>query len=114
MTDTIKIVGVDVVIALYALALLGGGVMGYKKANSRISLICGGIFALLFVALLILSFLTPIFAYSAAIVEAIVLIGFFSVRLVKTKNPKVTLPVIVGGIIVIIGCVVGLKDNFIG
>ena len=54
----------DGLILSYAVMLVAGGIVGYKKANSRVSLVCGIVFGCMFVSLVLLSFLTPYFAYA--------------------------------------------------
>ena len=58
---------VDLVIGGYGITLLAGGIVGFKKANSRISLISSILFFFLFLSIMILSWLTPFFAYTCAI-----------------------------------------------
>uniref|UniRef100_A0A7S4IRY6 Uncharacterized protein n=1 Tax=Vannella robusta TaxID=1487602 RepID=A0A7S4IRY6_9EUKA len=98
----------DGLILLYAVMLVAGGIVGYKKANSRVSLVCGIVFGCMFVSLVLLSFLTPYFAYATMLAVSLILVIFFSIRLVKTKRPQSTIPGIVGGVVVFIVCIVSL------
>merc|ERR1712137_974621 len=92
----------DVAAVLYALVLVVGGWMGYKRAGSRISLLTGVSCATLYISLVILSFLIPYFAFTGMLITSLGLIGLFSFRFHKTKNMKASLPPIIGAIIV--GC----------
>ena len=92
---TLKLIGT----VLYGLLSLGGGILGYWKSKSKVSLISGGISGLL---LLILG----VFIYSgikwaeivaAAIVASLIVV--FSIRWFKTKKFMPAMPMILLGVI---------------
>ena len=87
---------------LYGLLVIGGGLLGYLKSNSTISLISGGISGLL---LLILGIAIYLGNQWAAIVAAIIislLIIIFIVRWLKTKKFMPAIPTIFFGIVSLI------------
>ena len=87
---------------LYALLSIGGGIIGYVKSGSQVSLISGGASGLL---LLILAFMMKQGATWASFVAAIIiaiLVVVFIIRWFKTKKPVPAIPMIVFGIISII------------
>jgi uncharacterized membrane protein (UPF0136 family) len=78
MTPNIRVT----VLWIYIVLLLAGGVMGFVKAGSKISLITSAIFALL-LALCVRGIITPF--YVADVLVALLLV-VFGMRLAKTKK----------------------------
>ena len=72
----------NVILWVYIVLLFIGGMIGYLKANSKASLIASASFA----AVLILCNINVIFKPEAADIVLVVLLIFFSVRLVKSKK----------------------------
>ncbi|MBI4661658.1 MAG: TMEM14 family protein [Verrucomicrobia bacterium] len=71
-----------IVLWVYIVLLLAGGLVGFLKAGSRISLISSGAFAALLIPIA-LGLLRP--AYLADVLMA-VLLGFFCARFAKSKK----------------------------
>lgn len=67
---------------VYALLVLAGGIMGYRKASSQASLISGTLFGLALLATAILMLRGSAAGATAAMVLAVVLLLFFGYRLV--------------------------------
>lgn len=67
---------------VYALLVLAGGIMGYRKASSQASLISGTLFGLALLAAAILMLRGSAAGATAAMVLAVVLLLFFGYRLV--------------------------------
>jgi len=86
----------------YGLLSIGGGLMGYLKSQSKVSLISGGVSGIL---LLILAGMMNAGYQWAVIVAAIIislLIIVFVVRWVKTKKLMPALPMVFFGVISLI------------
>jgi uncharacterized membrane protein (UPF0136 family) len=69
---------------IYILLLLGGGLFGYYKAGSKVSLITSAVFAALLVLTTVPHFLDAQFASKLATILMAVLLVVFAVRLSKT------------------------------
>ena len=83
----------------YGLLSIGGGVMGYIKSQSKVSLLSGGVSGLL---LLILAGIMNLGAQWAVIAAAIIislLVVIFIVRWFKTKKLMPAVPMIFFGVV---------------
>ncbi len=76
----------SVVLLVYALLMLVGGVIGYRAAGSRASLIAGAVSSAALLAAWAWSRSNPAVGFLAAAVVALALAGVFSLRLVKTGH----------------------------
>lgn len=76
----------NVVLWIYIILLLVGGLIGFLKAGSKVSLITSAVFAALLVLTTIPRFLDANFAQTLASVIMAVLLVVFAVRLTKTKK----------------------------
>ena len=86
----------------YGLLSIAGGVMGYVKGKSTVSLISGGISGLLLLILAVVMNQGEAWAaFVAAIIIALLVIVFI-VRWFKTKKPIPALPMIFFGILSLI------------
>jgi uncharacterized membrane protein (UPF0136 family) len=94
-------IGIIAAIAYGLLALLGG-VMGYQKAKSKISLISGGISGVLLILAGILALNGIDSGLILAAFISAVLIVVFTVRLIKTKKMMPAGLMIVTGLIALI------------
>ena len=79
------------VVAHYAIIILStfvliGGIIGFKKAGSKASLIAGAISAVLLDACFAIGFVNMQAGFIAALVVTGLLDGFFVKRLIKTKK----------------------------
>lgn len=72
----------NIVLWIYIVLLLAGGLTGFLKAGSKISLITSGVFAAA-LALIALGLLKPAFL---ADILLTVLLGFFGARLVRGRK----------------------------
>ena len=70
----------------YIILLLVGGLIGFFKAKSKVSLITSAVFAALLVATTLRSVFQPRFANDLANVVLILLLVVFAIRLAKTKK----------------------------
>ncbi len=70
----------------YIVLLLAGGLVGFFKAKSKVSLILSSIFAALLVLTTLRGVFQPSFANNLANVIMAVLLVVFAVRLAKTKK----------------------------
>ena len=74
------------VLWIYIVLLLVGGLIGFFKAKSRVSLISSSVFALLLVLTTLHGIFQPEFAQDLANVILAALLVVFAVRLAKTKK----------------------------
>jgi uncharacterized membrane protein (UPF0136 family) len=74
------------VLWVYIVLLLVGGLIGFLKAKSKVSLITSAVFAALLVATTLRSVFQPAFARDMANVILILLLVVFAIRLAKTKK----------------------------
>ncbi|HEX4645713.1 MAG TPA: TMEM14 family protein [Verrucomicrobiae bacterium] len=72
----------DTILWIYIILLFVGGLIGFFKAGSKVSLITSASFA----AVLILCQLRIIFQPNVADIVLLILLVFFAVRLTKTKK----------------------------
>ena len=73
-------------ILVYALAVGLGGVFGYIKAKSKMSLITGSVSAAALIAAWILGMIRPTMGLILASAIAVSLVAIFIVRLVRTRK----------------------------
>ena len=71
---------------VYIVLLLAGGLVGFFKAKSKVSLILSVVFAALLVVTTLRGVFQPAFARDLANVILAVLLVVFSIRLAKTKK----------------------------
>jgi uncharacterized membrane protein (UPF0136 family) len=76
----------NTVLWVYIVLLLAGGLVGFFKAYSRVSLISSSVFALLLVLTTLRGIFQPAFAQDLANVILAALLVVFAVRLAKTKK----------------------------
>ncbi len=91
-----------IAIILYGLLSLGGGIIGYLKSQSKVSLISGGVSGLLLLILAGMlnsgiSWATPV---AAVIISLLVVV--FIVRWLKTKKLIPAMPMIFSGVVALI------------
>jgi uncharacterized membrane protein (UPF0136 family) len=101
------------IMALYGLASIVGGILGYVGvSHSVISLVAGGIAGVLLLLCAAGVFYAPAVSLGGAIVIALLLLGRFLPRLVKERNQlgefvstpigAVAVTMVIGGVLVII------------
>lgn len=91
-----------IAVILYGLLSIVGGVIGYKTAGSKVSLISGGISGVLLLVGGIASFLGQSWGLILATIITAILIIVFIARLLKTKKFMPAGLMIMGGVIVLI------------
>lgn len=91
------VIGIVAAIA-YGLLALVGGVLGYTKGNSKISLISGGICGVLLIIGGVLQWQGIPWGLTLAIAVSILLIAVFIVRLIKTRKLMPATLMIVAGL----------------
>lgn len=74
------------VLWIYIILLLVGGMIGFFKGKSKVSLIMSTVFAVLLVLTLLPGVLAPRFASNLANILLLALLVVFSIRLAKTKK----------------------------
>ena len=74
------------VLWIYIVLLLVGGLIGFFKAKSKVSLITSAVFAALLILTTLRSVFQPGFALGLANITLVVLLLVFAVRLAKTKK----------------------------
>ena len=74
------------VLWVYIVLLLVGGLIGFLKAKSKVSLITSAVFAALLILTTLRGVFQPGFALGLANVTLVVLLLVFAVRLAKTKK----------------------------
>ena len=74
------------VLWVYIVLLLAGGLVGFFKAKSKVSLILSAVFAALLVLTMLRGVFQPAFANDLANVILAVLLVVFAIRLAKTKK----------------------------
>ena len=70
----------------YIVLLLAGGLIGFFKAKSKVSLITSAVFAAILILTTLRNVFKPAFALTLADVTLVVLLVVFAVRLAKTKK----------------------------
>ena len=70
----------------YIILLLAGGLIGFFKANSKVSLITSTVFAAILVLAALPGIFQPVFARNLVNVVLALLLVVFAVRLAKTKK----------------------------
>ena len=86
----------------YGFLSIAGGIIGYVKSKSTVSLISGGISGLLLLILAVVMNQGQIWAASIAAIIIALLVVVFIVRWFKTKKPIPALPMIFLGILSLI------------
>lgn len=86
----------------YGLLSIAGGIIGYVKSKSTVSLVSGGISGLLLLILAVVMNQGQIWAASIAAIIIALLVVVFIVRWFKTKKPIPALPMIFFGILSLI------------
>ena len=81
----------------YGLLSIGGGVMGYLKSQSKVSLVSGGVSGLLLLLLAGMIYSGVSWAKPIAVGIISLLIIIFLIRWFKTKKPIPALPMIFFG-----------------
>ena len=83
----------------YGLLSIGGGLMGYLKSQSKVSLISGGVSGILL--LILAGMMNAGYQWAIAVASVIIalLVIVFIVRWSKTKKPMPALPMIFFGVI---------------
>ena len=76
----------NTILWIYIVLLLAGGLIGFWKAGSKVSLISSAVFAALLVLTQIPGFLDAAFAQKLATLILAALLIVFAVRLAKTKK----------------------------
>jgi uncharacterized membrane protein (UPF0136 family) len=74
------------VLWVYIVLLLVGGLIGFFKAKSKVSLITSAVFAALLILTTLRGVFQPGFALGLANITLVVLLVVFAVRLTKTKR----------------------------
>lgn len=92
----------QVVLGVYGVLLIVGGVMGYVKAQSRVSLFAGAITGGLSVGAAWLSLDEPVSGFTVGSLVAFLVAGVFINRLAKTRK------VMPAGVVMALSLVVGL------
>lgn len=87
-----------IAILLYGLLSLGGGILGYTKSGSKVSLISGSISGILLIGLGIMAILGNPWAYTMSAVVVLLLIITFVVRFFKTRKFMPAIPMIACGV----------------
>ncbi|VEP15208.1 conserved membrane hypothetical protein [Hyella patelloides LEGE 07179] len=83
----------------YGLLSIGGGVMGYLKSQSKVSLISGGVSGLLLLILAAMMNSGIQIAYPIAVIIISLLIIVFIIRWLKTKKLIPAVPMIFFGVV---------------
>ncbi len=86
----------------YSLLSIGGGIMGYTKSQSKISLISGGVSGLLLLILAVMMYSGNQWAAVASAVIISLLVVTFIVRWFKTKKSVPALPMIFFGAVCLV------------
>ncbi|HLJ94962.1 MAG TPA: TMEM14 family protein [Gemmataceae bacterium] len=104
--------------ALYGLASIGGGILGYVGAHSMASLVAGGIAGLLLLLCAVGVFYAPAVSLGGAIILAVLLLGRFLPKLIQKWNQlgefasttigAVTVVMVIGGMLVLIAAALAL------
>ena len=76
----------NTILWVYIILLIGGGLIGFFKGKSKVSLITSAVFAALLVLTAIPRLFSPGFANGLATTIMAVLLVVFSVRLAKTRK----------------------------
>jgi uncharacterized membrane protein (UPF0136 family) len=74
------------VLWIYIVLLLVGGLIGFYKGKSKVSLIMSSVFAALLILTLLHGILAPTFASNLANLILLMLLVVFAIRLAKTKK----------------------------
>ena len=87
---------------IFALLSIGGGVMGYTKSQSKISLISGVVSGFLLLLMAAVMVTGAIWAEMVAVAIISLLVVVFVIRWFKTKNLIPALPMVFFGIVSIV------------
>ncbi len=88
--------------AIYGLLALFGGIWGYTKAQSKVSLISGSVSGILLLIAAVMQFQGMMLGLIVARVVTLVLISVFAVRLIKTKKAMPGVLMVTTGVITLI------------
>ena len=91
-----------IAILLYGLLSPGGGVLGYVKSGSKVSLISGSISGALLIVLAVLAFFGNPWAYLMAALVIGLLVITFIVRFFKTRKFMPAIPMVALGVAAIV------------
>ena len=83
----------------YGLLSLGGGLMGYIKSQSVVSLVSGGISGVLLLVLAVMKFQGADWAATVAAIVIAGLVLVFAMRWYKTRKPMPAIPMIGCGVL---------------
>lgn len=92
---TIKLIAT----VIYGLLSIVGGLIGYTKSQSKVSLISGGISGLLLLALAVMMYLGNQWTSIIAAIIILLLTLVFIIRFSKTKKPMPAIPMICLGVL---------------
>jgi uncharacterized membrane protein (UPF0136 family) len=96
---------ISIVLYVYAAILLLGGIMGYAKAKSTMSLVSGIVSAVIAAGAAALEPSNQVAALWIGTILALVLAFIFAMRFTKTKKPVPALPMMLISDIVVLICV---------
>jgi uncharacterized membrane protein (UPF0136 family) len=95
-------------VGLLAILCLGGGIMGFKKANSKASLIAGSISAVLLAISFSVARFAPTYGLFGGLVVAALLLAHFGRSYLKSKKPMPAIPMMVSSGITIVAVIIAL------
>ncbi len=85
--------------SLYGILAIIGGIIGYKKAGSKVSLISGTISGLLLLVAAYLEFQGQSWGFTLAVIITSILVIVFAIRFIKTRK------LMPAGLMVVLGLV---------
>ncbi len=99
----------DIILGIYGLLMLAGGVIGYKKAGSKMSLIMGIVSSVFIFIGLYLTQASPAKGYTLIAVMAVFLLGVFIKRFIKTKSFMPSGMLVIVNLLALVICLLKLQ-----
>ena len=106
---------------LYGVVSIVGGIIGYVRADSVISLVAGGIAGVLLLLCAAGVFYSPVVSLGGGIIISVALLGQFLPKLIRhrdelggflsTPGGLVALVMVIGGLLVVVFCALGLATR---
>ena len=99
----------NIILGIYGLLMLVGGVIGYKKAGSKMSLMMGIVSSVFIFIGLTITQKSPTKGYTLIAVMAVFLLGIFIKRFIKTKSFMPSGMLVIVNLLALVICLLKLQ-----